>query len=100
MLPSLTLRKGLGSLALGSLLFSCPSARAADPDPPLTKQLNDLGRQALAQGHADDARTFFRKVLAFDPADATARRALDSIPGVRRVAFQPPAVDPAAAAAA
>ena len=64
--------KGAGSLALGgSLLLSGVVARAAEP-PPLSRQLSELGRQALAQGQTAQARTFFRKALQLDPTNAEA----------------------------
>src|SRR5262249_46384051 len=66
---------------------------------PLSQQLTALGRQALAQGRPDQARTFFRKALQLDPANGEARRALDRQAGVRRVAMQDPAPPPAAAPA-
>ena len=82
--------KGAGSLALGSLLLTGVVARAAEP-PPLSRQLSELGRQALAQGQTAQARTFFRKALQLDPNNAEARRALSRPAGVVRVARQDPA---------
>ena len=81
--------KGAGSLALGSLLLSGVVARAAEP-PPLSRQLSELGRQALAQGQTAQARTFFRKALQLDPNNAEASRALSRQGGVVRVALQDP----------
>ena len=81
--------KGAGSLALSSLLLSGVVARAAEP-PPLSRQLSELGRQALAQGETAQARTFFRKALQLDPKNAEASRALSRHAGVVRVALQDP----------
>src|SRR5918997_1280354 len=58
--------------------------------PPLSRQLSELGRQALAQGEAAQARTFFRKALELDPNNAEASRALSRQGGVVRVALQDP----------
>ena len=41
--------KGAGSVALGGLLLTGVLVRGAEP-PPLSQQLSDLGRQALARG--------------------------------------------------
>jgi hypothetical protein len=45
------------------LVLVWPTARAELPAPPLPVQLVDLGRQALAQGAAPAAQTFFQKAL-------------------------------------
>src|SRR4051794_15307504 len=81
--------KGVGSLTLGGLLLSGVMARAAEP-PPLSQQLTELGRQALAQGQAAQAQTFFRRALELDPNNLEARRGLDRRAGIRRVALQDP----------
>ena len=78
--------KGAGSLTLSSLLLSGVVARAAEP-PPLSRQLSELGRQALAQGETAQARPFFRKALQLDPNNAEASRALSRHAGVVRVAL-------------
>jgi hypothetical protein len=79
------------SLALGGALLSGARASGAE-DPPLSNQLADLGRQALAQGARDAAETFFKKALQLDPANAAAERGLRAVErrsrGVVRVAFQ------------
>ncbi|MBV8268709.1 MAG: hypothetical protein JO252_20455 [Planctomycetaceae bacterium] len=79
--------KGVGALVLGGLLLSGVTARAAEP-PPLTRQLTELGRQALAQGEPTQARTFFLKALQIDSNNDEAQRALSRLARVRRVAFQ------------
>jgi hypothetical protein len=61
-----------------------------EPPPALADQLLDLGRQALAQGATAQAETFYRKVLTLDPGNANARRALDGLSRVRRVALARP----------
>src|SRR5262249_39060407 len=81
------------------LSLTLAPARGDDAGPPLSRQLTDLGRQALAQGHPAEARAFFQKALDLDPQNADARRALDQ-PAVRRVALQDPAPPPAPAPAA
>ncbi|MBV8315519.1 MAG: hypothetical protein JOZ53_11330 [Planctomycetaceae bacterium] len=81
--------KGVGALVLGGLLLSGVTARAAEP-PPLTRQLTELGRQALAQGEPTQARTFFLKALQIDSNNDEAQRALSRLARVRRVAFQEP----------
>ncbi|HKI17823.1 MAG TPA: hypothetical protein VKA15_08075, partial [Isosphaeraceae bacterium] len=96
---TMRLWSGAGLLILGGVLLSGVQASAAD-DPPVSAQLADLGRQALAQGAAETAQTFFKKALLLDPKSAVAQRGLREIErarsGVTRVAFQDPA--PAAAA--
>src|SRR3954454_24032247 len=88
--------KVAGPLAVGGLLLSGVLVRAAEP-PPLSKQLSDLGRQALAQGEGGQAQTFFRKALEIDPAYTAASQGLSRAvaPKVRRVALQDPAAMPA-----
>ena len=56
-----------GFLMLGGVLLSGISAFGAD-EPPLSDQLTDLGRQALAQGASNTAQTFFEKALTLDPS--------------------------------
>ena len=46
--------RGAGFLMLGGSLLLPGVSALADDDPPLSKQLTDLGRQALAQGAATD----------------------------------------------
>ena len=67
--------KGAGLLTLGGVLLSGVVARG-DDGPPLATQLNDLGRQALAQGASSVAQTFFQKALQLDPGNAEATRGL------------------------
>ena len=67
--------KGAGLLTLGGVLLSGVVA-LGDDGPPLASQLNDLGRQALAQGATAMAQTFFQKALALDPGNADATRGL------------------------
>ena len=68
--------KGVGPLTLGGLLLSGGSPARADDARRCREQLIDLGRQAAAQGKADDARTFFQNALKLDPNNAEARTAL------------------------
>ncbi|MGA7499511.1 MAG: hypothetical protein WBX00_22510, partial [Isosphaeraceae bacterium] len=86
--------KGAGLLTLGGVLLSGVVA-LGDDGPPLASQLNDLGRQALAQGATTMAQTFFQKVLALDPGNADATRGLKDAKAeqdrVVHVAFQQPA---------
>ncbi|HMF36469.1 MAG TPA: hypothetical protein VKF17_07505, partial [Isosphaeraceae bacterium] len=86
--------KGAGLLTLGGVLLSGVVA-LGDDGPPLVSQLNDLGRQALAQGATAMAQTFFQKALALDPGNADATRGLkdtkEAQDRVVRVAFQDPA---------
>ena len=95
--------KGAGPAALGGLLLSGVLVRGAEP-PPLSQQLSELGRQALARGETAQAQTFFRKALELDPTNAAARQGLSRAvpPQVRRVALQDrprPGRSPAPAAA-
>ncbi len=81
------------SLVLGGTLA------LADAPPPLSQQLTDLGRQALAQGQKADAAGFFRKALELDPGNQAARAGLND-QALVRVALQdtaeiPPAPEPA-----
>ncbi len=71
--------KGVGILAVGGLLLCGALVRAADP-PPLSEQLLELGRQAVAQGRPVEARAFFQKALLLDPKNAEAERALQDRP--------------------
>ena len=61
--------KGAGLMTLGGVLLSGVVA-FGDDGPPLATQLNDLGRQALAQGASAMAQTFFQKALQLDPGNA------------------------------
>src|SRR5512135_3316841 len=87
--------KGAGPLALGGLLLSGVVARGAEP-PPLSQQIAELGRQALAQGETAHARTFFQRAVQLDPNNAEARRALVRLGVVRRAELQEPAAAPGA----
>ena len=49
-------------LFLGSVLCFAGSAHGGD-EPPLSDQLSDLGRQALAQGAQSAAENFFKQAL-------------------------------------
>src|SRR4051794_11990844 len=93
---------GAGLLTLGGVLLSGVVARG-DDGPPLATQLNDLGRQALAQGASSVAQSFFQKALQLDPGNAEATRGLKDSKAatdrVMRVAFQEPAPDQPPAAA-
>ena len=105
--------KGVGLLTLGGVLLSGVVALGED-GPPLASQLNDLGRQALAQGATSMAQTFFQKALQLDPGNAEATRGLKDSKAEQdrmlRLAFQepggvpapatPPAAAPASAAPA
>jgi len=86
--------KGAGLLTLGGVLLSGVVA-LGDDGPPLASQLNDLGRQALAQGATAMAQTFFQKALTLDPGNADATRGLKDTKAAQdsvvRVAFQDPA---------
>ena len=86
--------KGAGLLTLGGVLLSGVVA-LGDDGPPLASQLNDLGRQALAQGANAMAQTFFQKALSLDPGNADATRGLKDTKAAQdrvvHVAFQDPA---------
>ena len=69
--------RGAGLLLLGGALLSGARAFGAD-EPPMSNQLADLGRQALAQGANRTAETFFKKALELDPANAAAADGLRS----------------------
>jgi tetratricopeptide (TPR) repeat protein len=89
--------RGAGFLMLGGLLL--PGVPAlADDDPPLSQQLTELGRQALAQGAAPTAETFFQKALKLDPNNKLAAQGLEDtkqrLKTVTRVALQEPANAP------
>ncbi len=88
--------KGVGPLTLGGILLSGGIAALGAESDSLSKQLSDLGRQAAAQGKADDARTFYKNALKLDPNNAEAKKALDKISKVRRVSYQDPATTPPA----
>ena len=90
--------KGVGPLTLGGILLSCGIAALADESPSLSQQLTSLGRQAAANGKADDARTFYRNALKLDPTNAEAKAGLSRVSSVRLVSFQDPVVTPPAAA--
>ncbi len=81
-------------LTLAGLLLLGVSTFGAE-DPSLSKQLTDLGRQALAQGAVPTARTFFQKAVQLEPTNQAAARALEDIQrtedSVVRVALQDPA---------
>ena len=83
--------KGAGLLTLAGVLLSGVLAHG-DDGPPLASQLNDLGRQALAQGATAMAQTFFQKALALDPGNADATRGLKDTKAAQgqvvHVAFQ------------
>ena len=80
--------KGIGPLALGGLILAGGISRA-DDNPAVSKQLTELGKQALSQGNAAQARIFFLKALELDPNDTEAREG-----SVVKVAFQDPTVPP------
>jgi tetratricopeptide (TPR) repeat protein len=86
MLGTTWLWRGVGPLTLAGLLVTGVTVRGEDA-PPLARQLTDLGRQALAQGHPAQARSFFLKALELDPNDANAQRGLKDR-AVLRVALQ------------
>ncbi len=67
------LSRGAGFLMLGGVLLSGVSAFGAD-EPPLSNQLTELGRQALAQGSSKAAKGFFEKALTLDPSNPVAAR--------------------------
>jgi len=94
--------KGAGLLTLGGALLSGAATRADDA-PPLAEQLTGLGRQALAQGANDMARSFFQKALELDPASADATQGLEQANNAQadlfRVALQEPDAAPAPAEA-
>jgi tetratricopeptide (TPR) repeat protein len=87
-------RSGTAGLFFG-LALAWPSARAESPTPSLPWQLVDLGRQALAQGAAPTAQTFFKKALQLDPTNKAAARGLEeskrAAGAIIRVALQGPA---------
>ncbi len=85
--------KGAGLLTLGGIVLSGVVA-LGDDRPPLASQLNDLGRQALAQGATAMAQTFFQKALVIDPGNTDATKGLRETKAVQdrvvKVAFQDP----------
>ncbi len=91
--------KGLGPLMLGGLLLSGGIAAHADA-PTLPKQLVELGRQAAAQGNAEQAKSFYRNALKLDPSNKEANEGMARLGIVRRVSFnyQDPPTDMAAPA--
>ena len=97
------LSRGAGFLMLGGVLLSGVSAFGAD-EPPLSNQLTELGRQALAQGSSKAAKGFFEKALTLDPSNPAAARGLKDADRAERdvvkVAFQDAKPDQAPAAAA
>ncbi len=88
---------------LFGLVLTWPTARADSPEPPLSSQLAELGRQALAQGAAPAAQTFFQKALQLDPNNKAAARGLEesrrAAGAIVRVASRVPADDQESAAA-
>ncbi|HEY2154512.1 MAG TPA: hypothetical protein VGH33_02710, partial [Isosphaeraceae bacterium] len=80
-----SLRQSTTGLLCG-LVMAWP-ARAETP-PPLSSQLTDLGRQALAVGSERDAERFFRKAVELDPGNVEARRALDGVVKVHRASLR------------
>jgi hypothetical protein len=70
--------RGAGFLMLGGALLSGVTALGAQ-DPSISDQLSDLGRQALAQGARDTAKTFFQKALDLDPTNAAAAKQLEKL---------------------
>jgi tetratricopeptide (TPR) repeat protein len=85
--------RGAGSLMLGGVLLSGVSTFGAD-ETPLSNQLSELGRQALAQGARATAQTFFQKALLLDPTNQKAARGLSQIRGSRREVLQVAMQDP------
>ncbi len=73
------LRRGAGFLMLSSLTLLPVVPTLAADDPPISQQLADLGRQALAQGSATAARTFFQRALKLDPNNKVASLGLEEI---------------------
>ena len=93
--------RGAGFLMLGGVLLSGVSAFGAD-EPPLSNQLTDLGRQALAKGARPTAETFFQKALELDPTNTAAARGPRKSQAIRasrvvQVALQDPEPGPGAA---
>ena len=90
--------KGAGLLTLGGVLLSGVAVRGQE-DPPLATQLSDLGRQALAQGAAGMARSFFQRALQLDPGNTEAKRGLEESKAAQdrllRIALQEPETAPA-----
>jgi tetratricopeptide (TPR) repeat protein len=84
--------KGVGPLALGGLLFCAGAVNGDDTD--LAKQLSAAGRQALAQGRPDEARSLLRNALRLDPNNNDARVALEKAGPVRLASYQDPVVTP------
>ena len=95
--------RGAGCCCWVARCFPALRAFGAD-EPPISNQLADLGRQALAQGANRTAETFFKKSLELDPANEAATEGLSKVKRadqVLRVAMQEPkpAQKPAAPAA-
>ncbi len=89
---------GLGFGLLAGLALSASSSEAHDP-PPLARQLNDLGRQAVNQNQPAAARGFFERVLELDRANPEALRALEALAETERAAQNPGAGKPGQAQA-
>ena len=88
--------KGVGPLTLGGILLSGGIAARGDEVDSKAEQLVKLGRQAVAQGKADDARTFFLNALKQEPRNAQAKAGLAQLPTVRLASYlQDPAPAPA-----
>ena len=84
--------RGIGLLMLGGMTSPGPSAPAAEATPPLTRQLSDLGAQAVARGRIDEARNFYRTALKLDSGNAEARTALERLGSSRHVSQASPAM--------
>ena len=87
MLTRSRLRNRTLALAFAGLTWTTIDVAIAD-SVPLPDQLVRLGRQAQAQGHADQASNFFRQALKLDPVNAPARQGLDQLGDIRQVALQ------------
>jgi len=87
---------GIGVLMLGGVTLPGLLAQASEVPPPLTLQLADLGAQAIARGHSEQARGFYQGALKLDPNNAEARAALARLGTVRRVAQASPEMAPPA----
>ena len=86
--------KNVGLWTLGGLVLSGGLVVQADT-PSLADQLVGLGRQAVAQGKPDAARSFYRNALKVDPTHADAKASLARLGNARRVSLvQDPAPAP------